>query len=609
MNNVSSIDDLWLDEDSFKGFSEDESLALNYEPVTEEPPPLLLNTDSIFEPGGNNIVVVSQARESQARNNAEAATELPYAPYVAAGLSVFPLRNGSKDPATANGFRDATRDPQKLASLFPEGHTQIGVVPGSGGLLVIDLDIKDGATGELDLEFLEERHAPLPETLVTLSPSGGRHYWFRKTRDVEIGNAKLGGFHALDVRSDRGYVCVHPTETPKGSYYFDNASGEFEPDEIADAPEWLMDLLVKGNRSGEATDVSISDELEVRPLAADESELLAVAFGSKVGEKIRKLWDGDWEGLYPSQSDADAALLRYLAFYFHEPLSLEMVFSNSELGKRDKWTNRTDYRRRQIGFALSNQSERYQPPLAGTIDESGWSDGIDEIPPAFDSQGRLRYEPRAYDLEGLPPSLLGLAKHFESQTDTPEVFPPIAYLHAAISYSDVLCGRRLRTEYAGKRHYCCKPNIALFETQAGKSPVMQLLRNKLDAYELFGMVDIGADEMNSASLFMNLGITKVTKNKRETIRAKREAKAQAWSELQGGIIIHDEAESFAQGMLGGFSTTTGSTANAGASTYCRLFDPAGEISVSRVEQYGLMVSPLAPFTWDLPASPFAASHR
>ena len=75
------------------------------------------------------------------------------------------------------------------------------------------------------------------------------------------------------------------------------------------------------------------------------------------GEKFAKLWKGDWENDYPSQSEADLALASMLAFYTgpNEKL-LDELFRQSGL-YRDKW-ERGDYRERVLAKAL-DQEEFY----------------------------------------------------------------------------------------------------------------------------------------------------------------------------------------------------------------------------------------------------------
>ncbi|MEZ5691952.1 MAG: bifunctional DNA primase/polymerase [Rickettsiales bacterium] len=51
----------------------------------------------------------------------------------------------------------------------------------------------------------------------------------------------------VDVRGDGGYVVAPPSLHPNGNNY-EWANSPFEND-IADAPEWLLDLVVKPNKA------------------------------------------------------------------------------------------------------------------------------------------------------------------------------------------------------------------------------------------------------------------------------------------------------------------------------------------------------------------------
>ena len=97
----------------------------------------------------------------------------------------------------------------------------------------------------------------------------------------------------------------------------------------------------------------------LRPIfsTAATDEILAVAMSAQNGEKFAKLWKGDWEGDYPSQSEADLALASLLAFYTGpDEKVLDELFRQSGL-YRDKW-ERGDYRERVLAKAL-DQEEFY----------------------------------------------------------------------------------------------------------------------------------------------------------------------------------------------------------------------------------------------------------
>lgn len=70
-------------------------------------------------------------------------------------------------------------------------------------------------------------------------------------------------------------------------------------------------------------------------------------------ENFRKLWRSDEEFIRDTYADdhssADAALCSHLAFWTGRNCErMERLFSRSQLGKREKWQNRDDYRKRTI---------------------------------------------------------------------------------------------------------------------------------------------------------------------------------------------------------------------------------------------------------------------
>ena len=127
-------------------------------------------------------------------------------------LHLFPVR-ADKTPATAHGFKDASNDPQVVASLFKKGE-RIGLWPGPSGLVVVDIDVKDGAQGEDEWYALTGGrfdHAPQ-----VITPSGGRHLYFRKRPGQVFDNTSLS--EGIDIRADAGYV-LWPT--PDSGYEWD----------------------------------------------------------------------------------------------------------------------------------------------------------------------------------------------------------------------------------------------------------------------------------------------------------------------------------------------------------------------------------------------------
>lgn len=117
------------------------------------------------------------------------------------GLFLFPVRP-DKRPATVHGFKDAQSDPTLVADMFTRPNLGMGVHPGRSGYVVVDIDVKDGGEGneqwhDLGIGF------DGPEVL---TPSGGRHLWFRKPEGLTFDNTALDT--SIDIRGDNGYVIL-----------------------------------------------------------------------------------------------------------------------------------------------------------------------------------------------------------------------------------------------------------------------------------------------------------------------------------------------------------------------------------------------------------------
>ena len=101
-------------------------------------------------------------------------------------------------------------------------------------------------------------------------------------------------------------------------------------------------------------------KLPPQPVTLDDRELLDRAFESRNGSELRDLYEGRWEGRYPSHSEADQALANRLAFWCgRDPERIDRVFRASGL-YRPKW-DRDDYRNRTIENAIAACPETYSP--------------------------------------------------------------------------------------------------------------------------------------------------------------------------------------------------------------------------------------------------------
>lgn len=153
------------------------------------------------------------------------------------GISVFPCAPKSKVPACQRGVHEATTDLERLESWWGKiPDLNIGVATGAvSGFFVLDVD---GENGEASLRELEAKYGALPPTVEVITGKG-RHLYFR-LGEHPIGNTAGTIAAGLDTRGDGGYVLAPPSLHPSGARYcWSVDSGS----ELADAPEWLYELL------------------------------------------------------------------------------------------------------------------------------------------------------------------------------------------------------------------------------------------------------------------------------------------------------------------------------------------------------------------------------
>lgn len=140
----------------------------------------------------------------------------------AQGFRVFPLMQGGKNPALATDWRKlASIDSDRVYAMWTDPVTgwalpfNIGIATGSG-LVVLDIDVKNGRNGKLALSALELDNERLPPTRTVRTPSGGEHRYFRTDRP--IGNSASAIADGIDVRGEGGFVVGAGSVVAGGRY-------------------------------------------------------------------------------------------------------------------------------------------------------------------------------------------------------------------------------------------------------------------------------------------------------------------------------------------------------------------------------------------------------
>jgi hypothetical protein len=166
------------------------------------------------------------------------------------GMRVHPVAADRKVALLEDWPNRATLDPTTIAAWWrrwPNANVAIAT-GGAMRLLVVDIDTDAG--GEASIAALEREHGTLPATVETITPRSGRHIYMIVPNGRPMpGNTagKLG--EGVDTRGQGGYVLAPPSVVGGRAYAWSVDSG----DRIADAPDWLLDLLERGGSNGQTT--------------------------------------------------------------------------------------------------------------------------------------------------------------------------------------------------------------------------------------------------------------------------------------------------------------------------------------------------------------------
>lgn len=168
------------------------------------------------------------------------------------GYYIFPLVPGGKTPAIRGWQSRSTRDPVTINTWW-QGEFQdsnIGIATHPSGLVVVDLDDKDGKCGSENYKAI--MHWGDDNTLTVRTPSGGLHYYYLDPTvgdTVFNGNAGVGDYdlrssvslvgEGIDTRATGGYVVAPGSITDKGAYEWVTA----DTHQKKMCPEWLSDKL------------------------------------------------------------------------------------------------------------------------------------------------------------------------------------------------------------------------------------------------------------------------------------------------------------------------------------------------------------------------------
>jgi len=186
--------------------------------------------------------------------------------YAEAGYAVIPVKRSDKAPLTDHGLTDASTDPETIRTWwkqYPDANVAIVCGKVSGNLLAIDVDIKpeENKHGDFYIESWQAGHGGFPETVVQITGSGGRHYFFR-CDNIDSYKNTVDAIPSVDIRGDGAYVVVAPSVYSDGrTYKWDRGVSLLDTDEVANVNQSVIELLELNKRGSRSKSKAVSKQM------------------------------------------------------------------------------------------------------------------------------------------------------------------------------------------------------------------------------------------------------------------------------------------------------------------------------------------------------------
>jgi hypothetical protein len=198
------------------------------------------------------------------------------------GMLIFPVSAVDSKPLVRwrYGATPASNDPSQVRVWqHQRPDCRWGIATGDSGVVVIDLDTKNGVDGISEFAGLVAKFGSLPPTMRVRTKSGGLHLYFRHPGGkIKTTAGQLGP--GIDVRGDGGYVVA-----PGSTGY--SIVSNLPP---APMPEWLVALCRPVARIAASLPVVVQAPSR-RWQIAIERECADIA-AMHEGGRNRRLYDG-----------------------------------------------------------------------------------------------------------------------------------------------------------------------------------------------------------------------------------------------------------------------------------------------------------------------------
>jgi hypothetical protein len=373
-------------------------------------------------------------------------TKVPYSPHTARPASV-------NEPSDWGTFAECVH----IATAYPHSCSGIGfVLTEHDPFAFIDLDAPKRKPTHTDAEFATEAAKVMER----------QRYVFQEFDSYAEMSPSGNGLHiivngALPHGRKRGSIEVYSSQrymTMTGNVYRDAP--------IRDYNELLNTLW---EQMGPPPNLQ-SHAMGLDPEKDTDARVIEIATNAKNGEKFQDLYfAGNWQKYYPSQSEADFALVDIIAHYTNNRTQVQRIFLTSKLAEREK--SRAQYR---INYMLNRcfdnrlplvDIEGLQNQIRGVLERQAALRAkaiADSVPPDSVLQPMHIADESPYQV---PPGLVGMVARWIYE-QSPRPVPEIA-LVGALGLVAGIVGRAYNVSGTGLNQYV----LLLASTGAGKEAI------------------------------------------------------------------------------------------------------------------------------------------
>lgn len=311
----------------------------------------------------------------------------------------------------------------------------------------------------------------------------------------------------------------------------------------------LLQLLFD-QMGGAAKVYTVNDDKEQKH---SDEEIIAMAASAANGDKFSKLHRGEWQGDYPSQSEADIAYVDIIAFYTQNLEQIRRLFRVSALGQtpKDNYEHRGD-RAAYVEYMVRKSFDRQLPKVDAEglrvlmakmmADGAAASPGGNTAAPGIGSERNSTAADAPLPASGgrvnpFPPGLLGEVAQFIMDV-SPRPVPQIA-LAGAIGLLSGITGRAYNVSGTGLNQYV----LLMATTGTGKDAIALGISKLMQAVSQ--SVPAARDFLGPGELVSSAGLIKWIDKKPAVISVLGEV----------GIMMQQMASQTANAHLKGLQRT------------------------------------------------------